>query len=374
MVKKKLRLKKPIVNVCKIILLVIVVSIIFYFIYLFQVKSITKVGYSKDASKRILLSGKKKYVLQHDFSKTIDAAFRSIDYKEDNLDNYFKINYQKQKNIIKNINTLIDKGYSNSNISIILAHGDDQDVTEFAKKDKIKYLEEFYNFDYAKLKYYDRYVNYSKETGEDEETTVIHVNLGMDNDDYVNPVIVSSFSTDMLVNKHYKLSDDFIPTNLIEINSNYTDGEVQKGYKEAVYAFYDMADVMKKKDLNVVINSSYRTSIEQEQLYEEFLKLYGESYVKRCVAKGQFSEHQTGLLFGIGCTNNAKFSDSLEEKWLLDNAYKYGFVLRYPKNKDNITGFKSNFSQYRYVGIKVAKYIHDNNLSFEEYYVKFINK
>ena len=93
----------------------------------------------------------------------------------------------------------------------------DEDVSEFAKKDKIKYLEEFYSLSYAKLKYYDRYVKYSNETGEDEETTVLFVNLSMDTDDYVDPVNVSSFSINMLVNKHYKVSEDFVPDDLIKM-------------------------------------------------------------------------------------------------------------------------------------------------------------
>ena len=92
---------------------------------------------------------------------------------------------------------------------------------EINKKDKVKYLEEFYLIDYAKLDYYDRYMNYSDETGEDEETTVLHVNLDMDKAAYTDAILVEEFSLDMLVNKHRYLSEDYKPDDLVKINEKY---------------------------------------------------------------------------------------------------------------------------------------------------------
>ena len=57
---------------------------------------------------------------------------------------------------------------------------------------------------------------------------------------------------------------------------------------------------------------------------------------------------------------------------MMDNAYKYGFILRYPKGKENITGYQYESWHYRYVGKKIAKYIHDNDITFDEYYVRKI--
>ena len=70
------------------------------------------------------------------------------------------------------------------------------------------------------------------------------------------------------------------------------------------------------------------------------------------------------------------FENTDSFKWMKENAYKYGFILRYPKGKENIHGYTYEAWHYRYVGIKVARDIHDNynNLTFDEYYYKFIEK
>ena len=371
--KRKLKLKKPFVIILKIIFIVILVFLGMFLFYSYQVKDVSKLGYDKEASKNILLLGKKDIIKSYEYSDTLNAAFKSKYYKDANLDSYSKIKYQDQKNIIKNINTLIDKGYSNSNISLILAHGNDDDVSEFAKRDKIKYLEEFYSLSYAKLKYYDRYVKYSSETGEDEETTVLFVNLSMDTDDYVNPVKTSAFSIDMLVNKHYKLDEDFVPDDLVEFDQEYCNDEVQEGNREAVVAFKNMYEAAKKEGLGLVINSSYRSYQDQEEVCNTYKNLYGEGYVSRYVALPGFSEHQTGLAFDIGSTSSKVFAESKEYEWMKDNAYKYGFILRFTKSNAYITGFRSEPWHYRYVGKKIAKYIYENDISFEEYYAEFLD-
>ena len=371
--KRKLKLKKPFVIILKIIFIVILVFLGMFLFYSYQVKDVSKLGYDKEASKNILLLGKKDAIKSYEYSDTLNAAFKSKYYKDANLDSYSKIKYQDQKNIIKNINTLINKGYSNSNISLILAHGNDDDVSEFAKRDKIKYLEEFYSLSYAKLKYYDRYVKYSSETGEDEETTVLFVNLSMDTDDYVNPVKTSAFSIDMLVNKHYKLDEDFVPDDLVEFDQKYCNDEVQEGNREAVVAFKNMYEAAKKEGLGLVINSSYRSYQDQENICNTFKELYGEGYVTKYVALPGFSEHQTGLAFDIGSTSSKVFAESKEYEWMKENAYKYGFILRFTKANAYITGFRSEPWHYRYVGKKVAKYIYDNNISLEEYYAEFLD-
>lgn len=340
---------------------------------MYQVRGITKLGYSYEAATKVLFYGKKDYVKNINYSKTLDDAFQSKYYMESNLDSYAKIEYQDQKNLIKNINTLIKRGYSNNNISLILSHGNDDDVSDFAKREKIKYLEEFYSISYAKLKYYDRYVKYSRETGEDEETTVVCVNLGMDNADYVNPTKVSKFSKEMLVNKHYVLSEEFVPDDLVEFNEKYTNGEVQKGSREAVVAFEQMYAAAKKEGLGLVINSSYRSYKDQEELCVYYKELYGDGYVNRYVAFPGYSEHQTGLAFDIGSTTSNVFAQSEEYGWMLDNAYKYGFILRFTNKKMSYTGFRAEPWHYRYVGKKIAKYIYENNISYEEYYVQFLN-
>ena len=140
------------------IILLIMLSIII--IYQINIRDLTKLDYSKDAAKTIIFKLKKKDVLEIGKNKTLNKAFESKDYKEKNFTTYSKVKYQNHKNLIENINKLVKIGYSNDEINMILSHGSNEDVRDFIKREKVKYLEEFYTISYAKLKNYDRYVSY----------------------------------------------------------------------------------------------------------------------------------------------------------------------------------------------------------------------
>ena len=373
LVKKKIKLKKSVLKKLKIIGIVFFVILAVFIFYSVQIHSLTSLGYSKEASRKILFSFKKEYVLSVGKNETLNAAFESDDYKEKYCDQYSKIDYQNQKHLIRNINTLIEKGYSNDNISMILAHGNDKDVSLFAKRDKINYLEEFFSVPYAKLRNYDRYVDYSNETGEDDETTVLAVNLDMDKEDYADSVIVSRYSTDMLVNKHRSLTEDYEPEDLVSVDSEYAADDTQSGARIAVNAFISMYKAAKKDGYDLVINSSYRSYQDQVDLCDSYRELYGDNYVKNYVAQPGFSEHQTGLSFDIGSRNSNIFAESPEYEWIQENAHKYGFIQRFPSKYEAITGFRAEPWHYRYVGKKIATYIYENDISFEEYYAIFLD-
>ena len=373
LMKKKFRLKKSVVKKLKVVGVILAIILGIYLFYLSQIHSLTELGYSVEASKTILFDFKKEYVLSVGENKTLNAAFESSDYKEKYLDQYTKIEYQNQKHLIRNINTLIEKGYSNDNISMILAHGNDEDVGEFAKRDKINYLEEFFSLDYAKLRNYDRYVDYSNETGEDNETTVLAVNLDMDKENYEDPIIISEFSTDMLVNKHRSLEKDFVPDDLVSIDEEYAADDTQSASRIAVNAFMKMYKAAESEGYHLVINSSYRSYQDQEETCNTYRGLYGDNYVTNYVAMPGFSEHQTGLSFDIGSRDSNIFAESDEYAWIQENAHKYGFIQRFPEKYEAITGFRAEPWHYRYVGEKIATYIYENNISFEEYYAIFLD-
>ena len=321
-----------------------------------------------------MFSFHKDEVLEIGENKTLNCAFESKDFKEENINHYTKINYVKQEHLISNINKLIKIGYSDNDINIILKHGNDDEVTRFTKRDKIKYLEEFYSIDYAKLDNYDRYVNYSDETGEDEETSVLLVNLDMDKVDYEESTLVSKFSTDMLVNKHHHLNEDYKPDKLVKIDSKYASSKDLECSKVALDAYIKMSEAALAEGYEIEINSAYRSYQDQVDLADLYLKSYGQSYVDKFVAKPGYSEHQTGLAFDIGSRKVNVFLNSNEYNWMQDNAYKYGFILRFTKKGEDITGFRNEPWHYRYVGEEIAKYIHDNNITFEEYWAMFLDK
>lgn len=373
-VKKKMKLREPYNKIFKVIGMIIGVILVLLCVYFYNIHQLENLGYSRKASHNILLKFKKSYVLDIGENKTLNRAFESSHYKEENLDSYSKIKFQDHDNLIKNINDLIDKKYSNSNISMILEHGSDSDVSSFAKRDKIRYLEEFYSISYAKLKNYDRYVAYSDETGEDEETVVLCVNLDMDKEDYKDPIVIDRYSVDVLVNKHRQLSKKYKVEDLVKIDQKYASDKSQQASRIAVNAFIEMYKVAKKEGYELVINSSYRSYEDQQEICDEYKNLYGQSYVDKYVAMPGFSEHQTGLAFDIGSRKTNVFANSKEYEWMQDNAYKYGFIQRFPKGYEDITGFRAEPWHYRYVGKKIAKYMYENKMTYEEYYAMFLDK
>ena len=368
--KLKSNAKKPLM-IIGVILLVIVIFLVFYFNRIGELKSL---GYSEKAAKSIIFKFKYSYVMNIGENKTLNAAFESDDYNEDNIDNYVKIDYEKQEHLISNINKLLNKGYSVDEVNLIISKGDDESVSDFTKRDKVKYIEEFLSVDYAKLENLDRYVAYKEKENDDAETTVLYVNMDFDKEDYVDPLVIDKFDDYVLVNKHRQLSSKYVPDDLVTIDEEYVkaDGEVEIE-RNVAKAFYDMAEAASKEGLELMVSSGYRSYEDQEEITNTYLELYGQNYVDNYVAKPGFSEHQTAMSLDIASKSVNTFVESDEYSWMMDNAYKYGFILRYPRSKEDITGYKCEAWHYRYVGKKIAKYIKENNITYDEYYVMFLD-
>ena len=371
---KRLKLKEPFVSIIKVIGIICIAIFLLFLFYRFEIFSVSRLGYSEDASKNILFKFKKKYVKSVPYTKTLNAAFESDDYNEKYLSKYSGIDYYKDKKLIKAINLLLDKKYSTNEINLILSRGSIDDAILFSKKDKIVYLEEYLEYDFARIRLYDQYVDYGNETGSSTYDTVVYVNLGINNPEYTNPTIVNKFDKNMLVNKHFKLNKEFKVPDLVKIDKKYTDEDNIMMNKEAYEQYKKMSDDLEKSGLNIYITTAYRSYDDQKELCDYFKKLYGDEYVKKYVAQPGFSEHQTGLAIDIASVRKNTFASSKEYKWMIKNAYKYGYILRYKKEYQEETGFKSEAWHYRYVGVDIAKDIHNKEMSYEEYYATKIFK
>ena len=372
---KSVHVKPVFAKVLKIVGIILFIFLAIFIFYRVQISDLKKIGYSEEASNRILFSKNKSKVMSIGESKTLNSAFESEHFVDKNIDKYAKIKYVEQDHLIENINKLIKVGYSNNDINIILSHGNDKSVSDFAKRDKVRYLEEFFSMDFAKLENYDRYVQYSDETGEDELETVLYINLNLDQPDYENSELVSDFSIDMLVNKHRHLEEGFTPEDLTEISKEYTDEDDLYCSRLALNAFIEMYNAANSEGYSLIINSAYRSYQDQVDLSDFYRNAYGQSYVDKYVAKPGYSEHQTGLAFDIGSRRTSIFANSKEYEWMSNNAYKYGFVMRYDERYEDLTGFRKEPWHYRYVGKEIAKYIYEhNNMSLEEYFVIFLDK
>lgn len=147
---------------------------------------------------------------------------------------------------------------------------------------------------------------------------------------------------------------------------------------ELLEAFNQMKADAEKEGIILNIRSGFRSYETQETLYNNYIAKDGLEKASRYSAKPGYSEHQTGLAIDITTEDTTTsigdwFNDTKQAEWLYNNAYKYGFILRYPKGKEHITGYKYESWHYRYVGIEHSKNFAMNDLTLEEY-LKIVNK
>lgn len=180
---------------------------------------------------------------------------------------------------------------------------------------------------------------------------------------------------DIIINKENTLKGDFVPNNLVLYENNYAN-HIDKEHKiyvdkETLYYFNLMAKDAYILGYNIVIDSAYRSYDYQNIILEAFIEKMGDLAYSRVALPGT-SEHQTGLAIDISIIREDKYVPELSNKieemnWLFKNAHKYGFILRYPQDKEDITGYKYEPWHFRYVGIKIANLIYTNNITLEEY-------
>ena len=228
---------------------------------------------------------------------------------------------------------------------------------------------------YFNMNYLDRYVEYKEQNTEMPTKQVIkNVNMNLDKDFYKDPVKARNLNTEkILVNKYYYLDSNYIPDNLETISTRYALSNM-KMVKEAKEAFEEMASTAKKENLNIIAMSCYRSYDYQVNLYNKYVRQDGKEEADTYSGRPGHSEHQTGLAVDVynGKVNYTNFEKTKEFNWMQEHAEEYGFILRFPKDKETETGYTYESWHYRYVGIEEAKYIKEHNISFEEYYATII--
>lgn len=315
------------------------------------------------------------------YSKTLETAVIENNYKKEYFDEYLDINYVEENNFINNINKLLDLGYKNKDINTFYEKVPKSiDVITSNKYDKniINYI----SLDYFKEENLDRYIKYDfidtksvydttilKEKYNYEDT-VTFVNAYLDKDYYSNDIPLSkdkASKLDVIVNKYYKLDKDYEPEDLTIINSKFASG-TQKLRKEAADKFEEMASDMLKENLKIYAGSTYRSYSYQEGLYNRYVKKDGFKEAETYSARAGYSEHQLGLAVDIvnGKWNYLSEGDK-EYTWLINNSYKYGFILRYPHESEYITGYVFEDWHFRYLGIDLATKVYESKLTYDEY-------
>lgn len=179
----------------------------------------------------------------------------------------------------------------------------------------------------------------------------------------------------VLVNKERNLKSDYKPNDLVIPNVSFSfEGEDQKKYlrKEAATALEELFKEGEKEEIILYAVSGYRSYGRQQALFNYRAERDGIEEANKLTAIPGQSEHQTGLAMdvsskGVLLSLDEDFGQTIEGIWLKENAHRFGFIIRYLKDKTDITGYSYEPWHIRYVGKDVAKEIYENNITLEEY-------
>lgn len=318
-----------------------------------------------------------KLKIKNSVKKIIGIVFVITLFLSIGLYSYIKIKNQKEYEQTYEYK-LGDVGYTENEVKLIIDTFQNKEIDYILTQEKNEYYVTLPQEKYFVYNNFYNYLEYLTKHSDENLTKVIEkVNTHTDKDYYTDsePTDISKKEL-MLVNKYNYLDETYEPENLVSVGMEYAYGEqgAQKVTSDTYDAFLNMWNASHNAGFYLMVNSSYRTYKKQEQVYNDYQKVQGTEYADSIAARPGYSEHQTGYsldIFEKGYSSS-NFAESDSYKWLLENAHKYGFILRYPKDKVNITGYAFESWHFRYVGIKAATYIYENKITFDEYYAYFV--
>ncbi|MCT4542935.1 MAG: M15 family metallopeptidase [Vallitalea sp.] len=220
-----------------------------------------------------------------------------------------------------------------------------------------------------------------EDESKDNNNEVNNNNIDVNNDDTIKidengkKILINCEDIHVLVNKERNLPSDYVPKDLVKPNIPYCfTGENEKRYlrKIAGDALEKLVAQAKEDGIKIVGVSGYRSYKKQKAIFNYNVKKRGFEKANQVSAKPGQSEHQTGLAIDVSCASlNYKLEEKLGELkegiWLRDNAHKFGFIIRYKKGKEDITGYQYEPWHIRYVGEEYAKEIYEQDVTYEEY-------
>lgn len=154
----------------------------------------------------------------------------------------------------------------------------------------------------------------------------------------------------LIVNKTYSLPSDYAP------------GVVP----EAQSAFDEMAAAAAQEGIKLYVYSGYRSYWRQQTIYNNYAAQRGQAEADRVSSRPGHSEHQTGLTFDVN-TTEFSFGSTPEAAWLAEHCAEYGFIIRYPEDKEDVTGYEYEPWHIRYLGVETAQAVKASGLCLEEY-------
>ncbi len=322
------------------------------------------------------------------YCETLDEAIIQNKYNPKFINIYYYVNYQDIDNFIDLVNKLATIGYNANDINAIFANINPKNIPIIIKNSYDKNLGEYIKLDYFDEEKLNRYINFSNNKEKlsysifyvqnktyNAKDIVTFVNANLDKEYYSNDIILTdeeSNKINVLVNKYYQLESTFVPKDLTPIESIYARNDSQLLQKEAATAFNQMCSDAKLENIKLYSGSAYRSYEYQSKIYNEYIKKDGLAQAETYSARPGYSEHQLGLAVDIMNSNWSYVNkDDIEYSWLITNAHKYGFILRYPENKEYITGYMFEPWHYRYLGIELATKVYNSGLTYDEYKARY---
>lgn len=294
--------------------------------------------------------------------KTLEVAMESSEFIPEYKEMYKEIEFNEEENFIEHINNLLKLNYTPIEINEIYTFLNDKNREKLLSSEKIE-LKNYYtitNFEVDKI---PRYEQYQELHNTSLEEAVLKVNIGLDHDFYSQiEEITEVNSYTVLVNKYHSLGN-YIPEDLVSLSY---DNKYQLREK-AAYAFEKMISEALTENIYIRPYSAYRSYTYQSSIYNTYVNRDGKDKADTYSARPGHSEHQTGLAVDVWTTGFSYLKEN-DAEWLKQNSYKYGFIIRYPKEKKDITGYIEEPWHLRYLGVDIATDIVEKNLTFDEYY------
>ena len=284
------------------------------------------------------------------------------------------VGYKAYNNYITSPKYLLgEKGYSEYDILTILKST--EMTNTLLERDYNEHILGIMTEKYYLRKNLEEYLTYKSENPDKSNSDIISIVNTSSNIDWYDVIKPSDISRGnlVLVNKYNYLPDNYEIEDLVNMSIKVAFSG-KKIKKEVYDAFYNLSMDARKDDLTIVANSTYRDYNYQAALYKRYKNNKGQNYADSYAARPGHSEHQTGLAIDVSTLNSSmeNFHETDEYTWLINNAHKYGFILRYPEGKEYITGYNYESWHYRYVGVDVATQIKNENITFDEYYAYYV--
>ncbi|MDO4198145.1 MAG: M15 family metallopeptidase [Erysipelotrichaceae bacterium] len=317
-------------------------------------------------------------------AKTTDQVLEEMGYSLDEIDLIMTLSEENQNRFLdtydeKLLGIVTNPSFKEENLDTYLKYYgemDDELIFDFVNRDIINdnnhlQLKEIYESPYYVSGNEDLYFQYLGEY-DDIRTMMEIVNTKRYLPLYEN-VEVSDTSYDylLLVNKYYQLPSDYEPDDLVDIEGARHTVQIRSVVKDA---FEELNKSANEAGYNLVIYSAYRSYAYQEGLYNKYLLTDSMENVDTYSARPGHSEHQSGLCLDVSLpgVDIDNFYMTEASKWLAENCYDYGFIIRYEEGKEDITGYQAEPWQIRYVGKDASKKIQEMGITFDEYWECFV--